>query len=559
MWLLHVTTLELQEFGDDEIPNYIIASHRWYYKRETTFQDVMNRQNQNTDGYKKVEAFAAYVREYLPWIEWLWIDNCCINKDSASELSKSLNLMFKWYRNAELCLAYLADVELAEGKASVEQSEWFRRGWMLQELLAPRTVVFLAKSWEVVGNKGASRHQYTRSPVGPGLESRITAITGIPEDVLHDYSASRSVTQEEKLKWMEGRSTTCEEDLSYALFGICGVTPGANYGEGFEGARQRLFQAMNFQDNVAAQQAKQHREIVEWLAPPDPWSNYNTARKQHEPETGTWFLESEEYQDWKRSSIRHLWMFGKAGCGKTILFSTVTKDLRQHCENASNVGYAIFYFSFSDERKRRYDDLLLSLVAQLGCKQPGLAMLQQEYQKPDRKALGPDDLQRITLSCIASYDSFFLLLDGLDESPDGLDESPDNDVRSHLLRRLAMLVQDMPHLKILATSRDLPDIRASMMELGAKPLPIAGTSVNKDIHRYLATEMSRDYRLSRLDAKTKTLVEETISTKADGMYDYKHLFVFQPDRGDANSRLGSGGRTVNCKSLRSFNLLGPDM
>jgi hypothetical protein len=183
--------------------------------------------------------------------------------------------MFKWYRNAEICLAYLAEVELSDQDALIEQSEWFRKGWTLQELLAPRTVVFLAKGWEVVGNKGASRHRYRKTSVGPELESRIAAITTIPEDVLHDYEAGRSIVPEEKFQWMKGRTTIREEDMWYALFGICGVTPGANYGEGYEGARQRLASAIisasaTFQEHIASQQAEQWRKIKDWLSPSDP-------------------------------------------------------------------------------------------------------------------------------------------------------------------------------------------------------------------------------------------------------------------------------------------------
>lgn len=47
-------------------------------------------------------------------VKWLWIDTCCINKDSAAELSEAINSMFRWYLNAAVCLAYVADVEKSE-------------------------------------------------------------------------------------------------------------------------------------------------------------------------------------------------------------------------------------------------------------------------------------------------------------------------------------------------------------------------------------------------------------------------------------------------------------
>ena len=180
--------------------------------------------------------------------------------------------------------------------------------------------------------------------------------------VLHDYSTSLDLGFDERLKWMEGRRTTREEDMSYALYGIFGVTPGANYGEKHFGARQRLLAAIRRPENLATEQAEQFKKIIDWLSPPDPWTNHESARRQHKAQTGTWLLQSDQYTQWKEGSIRHLWLYGKAGCGKTVLCSTVIEDIRAHCDTAMNSGYAMFYFSFSDNQKS-YTDLLRSLVA----------------------------------------------------------------------------------------------------------------------------------------------------------------------------------------------------
>lgn len=169
--------------------------------------------------------------------------------------------MFKWYRNAELCLVYLADIKIVDRKDALQRSEWFRRGWTLQELLAPPTVVFVSKTWRVIGNKGASFHGYDRTAIGPGLEKDIAITTGIPELVLHDYSTSLGFSAEIKLNWMEGRITTREEDMSYALYGIFGVAPGANYGEETTRAKQRLLSAIRGKDALLTQHTDSFRKI----------------------------------------------------------------------------------------------------------------------------------------------------------------------------------------------------------------------------------------------------------------------------------------------------------
>lgn len=510
MRLLDIDSLEFTEFRDRERPSYAIASHRWQ-EEEVTYQEVRGGYNKHKKGYKKVAAFARYLQESVRSVKWLWIDTCCINKDSTAELSEAINLMFDWYRNAEVCLAYLVDVNSAEVRTAFTKSEWFERGWTLQELLAPKTVVFLTESWQVIGNKGAFFHKYSGSLVGPGLENNVAARTGIMKEVLHDYDKSLSLAADTRLKWMEGRETSREEDMSYALYGIFNVALGANYGEGFKRARQNLLAAIYQQDDRGVQQATQFRRITDWLSPPDPWTNHETARQRHEDQTGSWLLQSEQYQKWKMGLVRNLWLYGKAGCGKTILCSTVIEDIRTQCDQGANTGYAVFYFSFSDNHKQWVWDFVLSLAVQLGWKEPGLSMLQQAYKRPNRSLPGLGDLENILLASVKSYDELFLIADALDECPEG------GDIRQKVLEFLARLSQQAPNLQILATSREVADVRDLMEKLGAAPLSIAEHIVDADVRKYVAAQLLRDYRLSRLDPATKTRIEETISTKSNGM------------------------------------------
>lgn len=73
--------------------------------------------------------------------------------------------MYRWYQEAEECYAYLADVS---SESEFSSSRWFTRGWTLQELIAPWTVVFFNKNWEELGTKARLRQEvsnYTRIPV----------------------------------------------------------------------------------------------------------------------------------------------------------------------------------------------------------------------------------------------------------------------------------------------------------------------------------------------------------------------------------------------------------
>ncbi|KAK0806639.1 hypothetical protein LTR75_002527 [Friedmanniomyces endolithicus] len=243
MRLLNVSTLQFREFHRDT-PRYIAASHRWKAGMEAMIGDIQNRSNVDKSGFQKVEGFAKYVRENFKDVEWLWIDTCCINQDSSQEVNEAVNSMFSWYANAYVCLAYLTDVFDSKEKHELDASEWFRRGWTLQELLAPQIVVFLSRDWRVIGHK-ASRG-WTSSTfgvevdAGPSLVSAIASITRVPESVLCDFEQSKRYTVEERLAWSAGRETTKREDVYYSLLGMFGVRMSLDYGEGTDEARRRL-------------------------------------------------------------------------------------------------------------------------------------------------------------------------------------------------------------------------------------------------------------------------------------------------------------------------------
>jgi hypothetical protein len=260
-----------------------------------------------------------------------------------------------------------------------------------------------------------------------------------------------------------------------------------------------------------AQRTDEFRKIVAWVAPPDPGTNHASARQRHEHLTGDWLLTSSQYQRWKASDIDHLWMYGKAGCGKTILSSTAIEDIRDTCEKDADISYAFFYFSFSDERKQSDGDLLRSLVVQLGLKEPGLSMLLQAYKNNKSSVPGLDELEKILLASVRPCARVYLIMDALDECPE------DHEARQRVLELLERLIQGASNLKILATSRELPAIRESMAALGSEPMRIATSDVDADIQRYVANQLSGDRSFGKFRNETLHLIESTITSKADGM------------------------------------------
>ncbi|KAE8371804.1 heterokaryon incompatibility protein-domain-containing protein [Aspergillus bertholletiae] len=143
MWLLNARTVTLEEFFENEAPPYSILSHTWG-REEVSFQEIQDSQKNYTKkkGYQKI---LHTCRQALnDGLKYAWVDTCCIDKSSSSELSEAINSMFRWYGKAAICYAFLVDVppgcNTHDPKGPFSKSRWFTRGWTLQELFGPRKI-----------------------------------------------------------------------------------------------------------------------------------------------------------------------------------------------------------------------------------------------------------------------------------------------------------------------------------------------------------------------------------------------------------------------------------
>lgn len=222
--------------------------------------------------------------------------------------------MFKWYRDARVCITYLSDVDSGfssglpgyqvtdpgqeestkvtappDGPKATNifqstngdmPSQWFSRGWTLQELLAPRDMYFYDVNWEYLGTKTL-------------LAQEIERITGIDAEYLTGAKNFRKACIATRMSWMAGRTTTRVEDTTYSMLGLFDVTMTVQYGEG-----QRAF--MRLQQELLS--AALDESIFAWRMP-EP----SAGEKQDiERDTGTTW-ESNEWgllapsPDWFRN------------------------------------------------------------------------------------------------------------------------------------------------------------------------------------------------------------------------------------------------------------------
>jgi len=65
--------------------------------------------------------------------------------------------MYNWYARAQVCHVYLEDFGADSPLDKLSGCRWFTRGWTLQELIAPKQMIFFDKEWNTGARRQASR------------------------------------------------------------------------------------------------------------------------------------------------------------------------------------------------------------------------------------------------------------------------------------------------------------------------------------------------------------------------------------------------------------------
>ncbi|KAF1973497.1 hypothetical protein BU23DRAFT_580254 [Bimuria novae-zelandiae CBS 107.79] len=204
MWFVNTVNLELEEFFDTRTPPYATLSHTWG-DHEVSFSDMRQMdlgEKRSNPAMTKIAQFCRVVLEH--GFQYGWVDTCCIDK-----------------RNS--CVIYFTDVKGTNCDSdspaqleAVRSSRWFKRGWTLQELLAPRKRCFT------------------------DLLKVISKTTNISTALLRDHDLLSRCCIAERMSWASYRQTTRSEGIAYSLMRIFHVNMPVLYGEGVKNAFRRL-------------------------------------------------------------------------------------------------------------------------------------------------------------------------------------------------------------------------------------------------------------------------------------------------------------------------------
>ncbi|KAF2835297.1 HET-domain-containing protein [Patellaria atrata CBS 101060] len=472
MRLLRVNDNKLTpvEFLGTPTHQYAILSHTWGDdNEEVNFRDLVKNTGKTKAGYKKIQFCGAQAAN--DGLEFCWVDTCCINKSSDAELSEAINSMFRWYQNAAKCYVYLSDVStgssdsnvLSQGewKLAFQNSRWFRRGWTLQELIAPRSVEFFSVEGNRLGSKSS-------------LIQEIHEITGVPVLALQGSRLS-GFSVGERISWAARRQTKREEDAVYSLLGIFDVHMPLIYGEGRQKALNRL-----------------RREIKENISinlPVAKGASFDSHMEEHNPKClrGTRTELLHHIMEWAkdRNSKPIFWLNGMAGTGK----STIARTLAQSFADQGQLG-ASFFFKKGEAERGNATRFFTTIATYLMGQVPGMKSGMKEAIDADpaipEKAL-KDQFEKLILQPLLQAPiqtiELVVVIDALDEC------ERVEDIRA-ILQLLSRTSDLTPvSLRVFVTSR--PELH---IHLGFKRMP-DGTYKDLILHQVAKQTIEHDIRL----------------------------------------------------------------
>ena len=255
-------------------------------------------------------------------------------------------------------------------------------------------------------------------------------------------------------------------------------------------------------------------KLKTWLSPPDPSTNRNAAKEKRQEGTGDWFLTSTAFREWKLGSRRHLWLHGLAGCGKTVLTSTILDHL--HDTRPDSCVCLDFFFDFRDNHKQHLDDLLRSLAFQLYSRCPDsqkeLDSLFSSHED-GRKQPTTESLSKTVHLMIRRPQRLQVVLDALDECT----------TRREVLKWMETLSgSEFANVRLIATSRREDELEFGLSEWIEREnmIPIDRDLVNDDIRSYIKARLqnSKEFQ-KRWDSRPDVLeeIESVIGKKSHGM------------------------------------------
>ncbi|KAJ2969025.1 hypothetical protein NQ176_g8883 [Zarea fungicola] len=204
MKLVSARSLTVVDLRDGAVPPYAVLS----YTRGVADQHFsLPTPTEQSSALCNAKFVQACERALQSGVEYIWIDELCIDRSSLVDLDDAINGSRRRLCNSTVCLVYLHDLpaEKPDTESLWSHCVHWKRAWTLQELILPPCVKFYDDKWNYRGS---------------------TKLSDVSLGV--------------RISWSIGCKAEREEDVAYALIAITNVNLPIRYGEGAKKAFLRL-------------------------------------------------------------------------------------------------------------------------------------------------------------------------------------------------------------------------------------------------------------------------------------------------------------------------------
>lgn len=279
---------------------------------------------------------------------------------------------------------------------------------------------------------------------------------------------------------------------------------------------------------------RERNEILQWLSNKDFDLHQELMLDKRCSGTGDWLLEDERFKDWLSGAgkSRLLWCNGGAGTGKSVICSVVVDHIQRRLEQESPNSRLVYaYFDFQHRENSQTRAIVGSLAKNLVGSQRVLPeIVFQTFRDHKAQDKRPNLQATIGFFCEVARDlsELFVVIDALDECND-------EDRKLFLGSFIDHVFHDIPHARVLVTSRPEASITDYLHSLSACEIKIGGKKTREDISKYIRGQivMSKS-PVSGLQGGLRRTVRvknprvldeiiETLETKSGGMFLCKQL------------------------------------
>ncbi|KAF1807899.1 ankyrin [Eremomyces bilateralis CBS 781.70] len=251
------------------------------------------------------------------------------------------------------------------------------------------------------------------------------------------------------------------------------------------------------------------REVLRWLTQEDPYTKQHQVASKRSAGTGRWFLDSPKFKRWLADEKQTLFCPGLPGSGKTVITSMVVDTLDDTFQADFTIGIAFYYCSFQRDYQQ-LEELLRSLLLQLGCRMPSLPnALLDLYQNHGARSTRPSvaELFDVLASIVAAMSKVYIVIDALDEMS--------SSHRRELLLGLFTL-QNNSSANLFATSRFIPNIVSRFK--GTPSLEIGGTDTESDLIQYMDQRIRKLPAFVQQSPELQDKIKTSVLKASNGMF-----------------------------------------